>query len=431
MKLPNTSRLMHCSLILFTAMVGAVLPQLASAQKVERSQNTYHVQACPGPAAPDTARCHAHVVTDSKGVPFENLNKNGKPILLDATPDRGGATPAVTPAGYGPPDLRSAYGLGSADVGQTTTTIAIVDAYGYTNALTDLNVYRKQFSIPAIPACTSSLKTGCFAKYNQNGQQSGYPRNNTGWAQETALDLQMASAMCPACKIILVQANSNSYSDLATAENTAAKLGARVISNSYGGSESSGTAVYDQAYNHSGVAITVSSGDSGYGVQFPASSEFVTAVGGTSLHKDQFGAWYETVWSGAGSGCSSVYAKPLWQTDRGCSKRTVADISAVADPATGVAVYAPSSSTSSSWMVFGGTSVAAPLIAGIYGVHGGILLTGAKSLYDYVTLGTQPPLHDVTSGNNGSCGSSYLCTGITGYDGPSGLGTPNGPAAFQ
>lgn len=428
-KLPTISRLTFGPLVLLTAMAGTALP--AAAQQVERSGNTYHVQVCPGPAAPDTARCHAHVVTDNKGIAFQNLNKNGMPLLPEVGPDRGGSQPAATPAGHGPADLRDAYGV-PAGAGATSTIIAIVDAYGYTNALADLNVYRKQFGLGTILACPSNTATGCFAKYNQNGQQSGYPRDNTGWAQETALDLQMASAMCPACTIILVQANSSSYANLAAAENTAAKLFAHVISNSYGGSESSGSLTYAPSYDHPGIAITVSSGDSGYGVQFPASSNTVTAVGGTSLTKNQYGVWSETVWSGAGSGCSTVYAKPGWQPNLGgCQMRIVTDISAVADPATGVAVYAPVTPKSSSWMVFGGTSVAAPLIAGIYGVNGANFSYGAQSLYNYVSAKTTPLLHDVTSGSNGSCGGSYLCTGTVGYDGPTGLGTPNGAAAFQ
>jgi len=197
-----------------------------------------------------------------------------------------------------------------------------------------------------------------------------------------------------------------------------------VISNSYGGGEA-GSGPFESAYNHLGIGVTVSSGDSGFGVQFPASSPHVTAVGGTSLRRaSNARGWTETVWSGAGSGCSSVYAKPAWQTDPSCTRRTVADVSAVSDPNTGVAVYAPISSTTSTWLVFGGTSVAAPVIAGVYAVNGGT-----------VTYGSDPYAHpgalfDVVSGSNGSCGGSYLCTGKVGYDGPTGLGTPNGVSAF-
>ena len=331
--------------------------------------------------------------------------------------DDGSAATSTTPTGFGPSDLRSAYNISGN--GSSNTTIAIVDAYGYPRAAVDLATYRKTYGLPA---CTA--RNGCFTKVDENGGTS-YPKFNSSWSIETALDLQMASAMCPSCKILLVEAASSSYQDLATAENTAASLGAHVISNSYGGSES-GTQSYEANYNHPGVAVTASSGDSGYGPQFPASSPHVTAVGGTSLTADSSTArgWSETAWSGAGSGCSTVYPKPSWQTDTGCANRTIADVSAVADPDTGVAVYAPTSITKSAWYVVGGTSVAAPLIAGIYGLNGGAVNYGSDP---YAHLAD---LNDVTSGSNGSCSPSYLCTAGPGYDGPTGNGTPNGIGAF-
>ena len=391
---------------LLSAVVALGLAFSASAQaqvRVERSRNVFHVAACAGPIAPGMARCFAHVVTD----------RSGNYIIFN----RGVVKRNVTPSGYGPADLRSAYKVTA--TGSSATTIAIVDAYGYKNAETDLGVYRSQFGLPA---CTTA--NGCFAKYNQNGVKGSYPRDNTGWSQETALDLDMASAMCPNCRIILVEATSATFGNLATAENTAAALGAHVISNSYGGGES-GSQSYEPYYHHPGVAITVSSGDSGYGVQFPATSPHVTAVGGTSLFRDSSSrGWSETVWSGAGSGCSAIYAKPVWQTDPLCGTRMEADVSAVADPATGVAVYAPVNRTSSGWLVFGGTSVAAPLVGGIYGANGGTVNYGSDP-YAHTNL-----LFDVTSGSNGSCGGTYFCTGGLGYDGPTGLGTPNGTGAF-
>ena len=366
------------------------------AQKIERSGNVFHMAVCAQPAA-GMARCHAHVVTDSKGKLFSY---------------------SLAPVGgYAPADLRSAYAI--AAKGKATTIIAIVDAFGYTNAESDLGVYRAQFHLRA---CTTA--NGCFKKLNQNGVQGSYPAQNDGWAQESALDLDMASAMCPACQIWLVEANSNSYSNLATAVNTAASLGAHVISNSYGGGES-GTQSYEASYTHAGVAVTVSTGDSGYGVQFPASSPHVIAVGGTHLTMDGSArGWAESAWSGAGSGCSTIYAKPKWQLDPDCSKRSLADVSAVADPATGVAVYGPTSGTNSAWLVFGGTSVAAPLIGGIYGARGGTVTYGSNPYKHTASL------NDVVSGSNGSCGGSYLCTAGVGYDGPTGLGTPIGTIAF-
>ena len=321
-------------------------------------------------------------------------------------------------AGYTPCDLRSAYALSSTTAG-SGETVAIVDAYDDPNAEADLAVYRSTYGLPP---CTTA--NGCFKKVNQSGVQGSYPRGDTGWAEEISLDLDMVSAVCQNCNILLFEAPTNSFTNLLPAADTAASLGANAISNSYGGSEFSSETSYDSYYNHPGVAITASSGDSGYGVQYPAASQYVTSVGGTSLAKSSSTrGWSETVWSGAGSGCSSYESKPSWQKDAGCADRTVADVSAVADPNTGVAVY--DSYNQSGWLEFGGTSVASPIIASVYALAAN---TGS------VTYGSYPyshttSLNDVTSGSNGSCGS-YLCTAGTGYDGPTGLGTPKGSTAF-
>jgi subtilase family serine protease len=321
------------------------------------------------------------------------------------------------PAGYTPSDLRSAYAVTGS--GSPNTVVAIVDAYGYANAENDLAVYRSRFGLPA---CTTA--NGCFRKVNQRGVQGGYPRSNLGWSQESALDLDMVSAMCPGCSLLLVEADTSSFADLSAAVRTAAALGAHVIGNSYGGGES-GSSPYEPSFDYAGIAVTVSSGDSGYGVEFPASSPHVIAVGGTSLARSSNSrGWSETTWSGAGSGCSAVYSKPTWQTDSGCTRRTVADVAAVADPNTGVAVYGPATRSRSAWLVFGGTSVSAQVVAGVYGVNG-----------TAVSYGSDPYRHssalfDVTSGSNGQCGGSYLCVAGPGYDGPTGLGTPNGITAF-
>jgi subtilase family serine protease len=353
-----------------------------------------HARVCDAAKA-DEAQCHAHAIIENDGSVAAN----------------------AVPSGYGPSDLRSAYNVTSN--GSSTTTIAIVDAYGYANAEADLAVYRAQYGLPA---CTTA--NGCFTKVNQNGKAKNYPKDDVGWSEESALDLDMASAMCPSCKIILVEATSPSFANLAAAVDTAAAMGAHVITNSYGGGEAGSTG-YESHYNHPGVAITVSSGDDGFGVEFPASSPHVTAVGGTSLVRSSSArGWNETAWNGAGSGCSTVYAKPSWQHDSGCSKRTVADVSAIADPNTGVAVYGPVTRKKTGWMVFGGTSVAAPLVGGVYAANGTSVTYGSDP-YSHVGA-----LYDVAGGSNGSCGGSYLCTAITGYDGPTGLGTPNGTSAF-
>jgi subtilase family serine protease len=391
--------------------LAATVAPAATNTPIQRSGNTFHMAVCGLYSLPGTARCHAHVVTDARGNILESPR--------NVAPHAGSG-----PSGYHPLDLQSAYNL-SPPTGAPGSgpTIAIVDAYGYPSAESDLGVYRSQFGLGP---CTTA--NGCFKKVDQNGG-TNYPRTDTGWSQESALDLDMVSAMCPNCKIVLVEAASNSFANLGAAENYAASTTgahAHAISNSYGGSDSSSSQSYEsQWYNHSGVAITVSSGDSGYGVEFPASSQYVTAVGGTHLVRSTGGrGWTETAWSGAGSGCSKYVNKPSWQNDNLCTGRTVADVSAVADPNTGVSVYGPVNRRGSGWLVFGGTSVAAPLIAGIYGVNGGAVNYGSNPYASSATL------FDITSGSNGSCGGSYFCTAGTGYDGPTGLGTPNGSSAF-
>ena len=381
----------------FAGAFGA--PALAqSAMGIERSGNVFHKAACSHAVAPGEAYCHARVVTDSTGNEKEGKNAN--------------AAPNVTPSGFSPASLRLAY----RDTGTGTGTIAIVDAYGYANAEADLAIYRTQYGLPA---CTTA--NGCFRKVDQNGGTS-YPRNNTGWAQEQALDVDMASAMCPTCKILLVQSNSATLANLAAAVSTAARLGAVVISNSYGGGEAGSTA-YASAYSQPGIAVTVSSGDSGYGVAFPASAPGAIAVGGTHLVADtSTRGWTETVWNGAGSGCSATYPKPGFETDGLCAFRMEADISAVADPATGVAVYGPTGTGSKSgWLVFGGTSVSAPLVGGIYAAYN-VRPQAAAGIWANRGAGQ----NDVTVGSNGTCGGTYLCTAGVGYDGPTGWGTPNG-----
>ena len=374
---------------------GAAAPN-ASVSSTGQAMQFLHARVCPG-AVVGTARCHSWVRVDAKGAPMAT----------------------TTPSGYGPADLTSAYSIAAnSGAGQT---IAIVDAYDDPNAENDVNVYRSQYGLPA---CTTA--NGCFKQINQSGGTS-YPKANGSWAQEISLDLDMASAICPNCHILLVEASSNSFANLSAAVDQAAKTpGVVAISNSYGGSEYSSETTDEAHYNHPGIAVTVSSGDNGYGVEFPAASQYVTAVGGTHLTRSGTG-WAETAWSGAGSGCSAYITKPSWQTDAGCARRTVADVSAIADPNTGVAVYdSYAYRGASGWMVFGGTSVAAPIIASVYAVANN---TSA------ITYGSYPyshtaSLHDVTSGSNGTCGGSYLCTAITGYDGPTGLGTPNGTGAF-
>jgi subtilase family serine protease len=373
------------------ALGGVSTASAQSAQAVEHSGRVFHIKACPTFEGTQSARCFAHIVTDGRGnILMSNVARN------------------ATPAGYSPAQLRAAYVITGS--GSSATTVAIVDAYGYPNAASDLATYRAQFGLPA-----ANLRI-----VNQSGGNR-LPKTNVGWDQEQALDLDMVSSMCPNCSILLVQASSASYANLGTAVNTAVSMGAKVISNSYGGGENNTTGIESTYYNHPGVAVTASSGDSGYGVQFPAASPHVIAVGGTSLNLNGT----ETVWSGAGSGCSAVYGKPTWQHDPLCTTRMEADVSAVADPNTGVAVYGPGSGGRSGWLVFGGTSVAAPLIGGIFGEKG-----NAVSYSSGIYAAPSSAFHDITSGSNGSCGGTYFCTGVAGYDGPTGRGTPNGDTAF-
>lgn len=323
------------------------------------------------------------------------------------------------PSGLTPTNLQNAYKLPSAKAGRGQT-IAIVDAYNDPNAEKDLAIYRSTFRLPP---CTTANR--CFKKVDQDGGKK-YPLANNGWASEISLDLDMVSAIAPNSHILLVESNNASFNDLGRAVNTAVHLGAKEISNSYGGSENLLDATrMAQYYNHHGVVITASSGDSGYGVQLPAAYNTVISVGGTSLSQAHTRrGWTESAWNGAGSGCSLYIGKPKWQKDNGCKKRTVADVSAVADPNTGVAVYNTFQSNGN-WFVYGGTSASSPIIAAVFALAGNAAKINGSYLYSHTSH-----LNDVTSGGNGTCHPGYLCTSGKGYDGPTGLGTPNGTGAF-
>ncbi len=319
-----------------------------------------------------------------------------------------GGTQNIT--GYLPADIQAAYGLPSSTNG-TGQTVAIVAADGYARAEGDLATYRSQFGLPA---CTTA--NGCFVKVNQKGQPNHYPHPNQGWDEEQAMDLDMASAVCPNCHLLLVETNNPTMHSLGAGAVEAVKLGATIVSNSYG---ATGTADASD-YAHEGVIYVGASGESGFGVGIPAGFPTVVSVGGTSLTEGGSGrGWSETAWSGSGSGCTS-FTKPSWQTDKGCQQRTMNDVAAVADPETGVAVYV------NGWFQFGGTSAATPIVAAIYALAGNAsTLDAAQSLY-----ANTADLFDVTSGSNGTCSKMYLCTAGPGYDGPTGNGTPNGVGAF-
>jgi hypothetical protein len=318
---------------------------------------------------------------------------------------------------YDPAYLQSAYNAPSSDHG-SGKTIAIVDAYDDPNAETDLTAYRTQFGLPD---CTAG--NGCFQKVDQTGG-TNYPTYNSSWSYEIALDTDMVSALCPNCHIMLVEATTSSIANLGAAENEAATLGADVISNSWGTPDMGNGATYDALYfTHPGIPMTAASFDTGDGVSYPAASTNVVAVGGTSLDQttdDGTRNATETAWSGGESGCDALETKPAWQSDPDCAGRTVADVSAVADPTTPVWMY-----EDGTWYKAGGASAAAGIVASFYGLAAASDDPAASLLYSH-----SGSLNDITSGSNGSCGGSYFCTAQAGYDGPTGLGTPNGITAF-
>ncbi len=326
----------------------------------------------------------------------------------------------------GPEDLQAAYNLPNGGEGQT---VAIVDAFGYSNAEADLAVFREHYGLPA---CTSD--NGCFKTVDQRGGQD-FPADNPGWTIEAALDLDAVSSVCPKCNILLVQADSASFDDLGAAVDEAASEGAVAISNSYGyDGEAADQTSYDHFYDHPGIAVTVSSGDTGNVQSWPATNPTVVAVGGTSLTRDDSArGWHESVWGsasggdGAGSGCSLYEPRPEWQegVDTTCSDhKATADISADADPATGLGIY--NSAAAGGWAQYGGTSLSSPLMAGMYALAGTPTPDTYPVSYPYADTSN---LNDVTDGANGSCGNK-LCQGAPGWDGPTGLGTPDGVSAL-
>jgi subtilase family serine protease len=380
-------------LIALTGGRTAAPPPVAATEAVTS------VPAC-HPAGPDEARCFARLVTDAHGK---------------------GVKSSSHARGLGPAELSSAYRLPA--TGGEGKTVAVVDAFDDPNIEADLGVYRSTFGLPA---CTTA--NGCFRKLDATG--TGHPPPaDADWAKETALDLDMVSAACPNCRILLVEAGGQDIPSLGAAENLAAATpGVVAISNSWGVVESDKEVGWEHFFNHPGIAVVVASGDLGYQPVFPAASPHVTAVGGTTLTRNPNVArgWEETAWSSSGSGCSTLMPKPGWQHDPGCTRRSIADVSAVADPASGVAMY--DSYGSQGWIKAGGTSIGAPLVAGIYALAGNAAsVVGGSYPYSHTTF-----LNPVVQGSNDFFCDSYLCKAgpNPGYNGPTGLGTPNGTGAF-
>jgi len=389
--------------ILFAAISMFCLAGSAKAAAINNSR------ACSVAKKAGLASCNAHVLSDAKGKFLVN----------------------TSPQGFGPADLRSAYNLSGRSNGNPI--VAIVDSYDDPTIKNDLDVYSKKFDLPVLPNCGGTINKSsipCFSKVSQRGT-TALPKANSGWSMEIALDVEAVHAVCENCSILLVEAPSPNMNNLMMSIDTAVKLGAVSVSNSYGGPEFKGETAFDLHFKHKSIAFTVSSGDSGYGVEYPAASPFVTAVGGTSLYLGSDGKYKnEDAWPGAGSGCSQFEPKPSWQTDGKCSGRTVADVSAVADPATGMAIYTTTSQKGQKgWFTVGGTSLSSPIIAAVYALAKNMPANVSANSLPY-NLGNRNNLHDVVGGSNGDCSTAYLCSGKTSYDGPTGLGSPKGTGAF-
>ena len=380
-------------------------------------------------ASPKSAEAHY----TNAGCNAANLKKNYAQcfaVVYTAIKDKIAATPNQPPASaLGPADIQSAYKLPATGQGET---VAIVDAFGDSTAESDLATFR---SFYGLTPCTTA--NGCFQKVDQNGGTNYPPDNNSpdgGWDLETSLDLDAVSAACPNCHILLVEGNDNSIANLGIAEDTAVSLGAKFVSNSYGilGEDPSETS-FDQYYNHQGVAVVASTGDFGNVTNWPATSPYVTGAGGTTLTKDTSvpRGWDETAWDSGGSGCSPFEPRPSYQNNisTDCpNNKAIADLSADADPNSGLAVY--DTNGESGWLQVGGTSLSSPLLTAMYALAGTPVANTYPVSYPYQDANQSSDLFDITQGSNGGCGN-VLCNAGPGWDGPTGLGTPDGVAALS
>jgi len=359
------------------------------------------------------AECHVLIVT--KGV---------KP----------NCSPSGGSCGWRPIDLETRYNLTKSLGKGSGTVVALIELGDLSTAESDLSTYRSTFG----------LGTATFKKFNQYGETSGYPESceDFGWCVETDLDIQMVSSSCPKCTIYLIEGGNcgGVVCGLEGAESEAVTLGAKILSNSWGCSsfnygENCGDSNFPNYFNTPGVAYLASSGDSGYPeIEWPAALANVLAVGGTQLAESS-STFSETVWDGAGAGCATTTTKPSWQHDPDCSGRTISDISAEAGCNPGVAEYI---STYGGWTTVCGTSVAAPLTAGIVALAGNeSSITGGKTFWDLKRKKHKGDLHTISSGSDGSC-SNYICQaglskkdgGYRHYSGPAGWGTPIGISAY-
>ena len=446
---------------------------------------------CPAPLPGDVGCLGLRLVpTSPMSVPGARALPHARPsgvssaslLAAEASP----ATEYTTPraGSLTPSELHTAYSLPSSTAAESTQTIGIVDAYNDEKAEADLATYDTNFGLRP---CTET--NGCFRKVNGAGTTSPWPEANAGWTGEISTDIETAHGVCPNCSILLVEAANTSFASLEEAERTAARLGATEISNSYGSSGKE-PSKDSSAFNQPGIVVTASAGDSGYlnwieqeksgsrpAAVYPASSPHVVAVGGTRLLREAGGKYAsESVWNdggessgvadgngAAGGGCSVPFTAPIWQQDVpnwyavGCgTKRAVSDVSADADPYTGVAVYDSTEfDEAKGWATYGGTSVASPIIAATFALAGGAhgVAYPARTLYENEAKAPST-LHDVVSGSNGECTKPFesthgtsgcttpseeaasclqqaICLAGPGYDGPTGLGTPDGIGAFE
>ncbi len=435
-------------MLLALAAVGllslAATPSLAGASAAPR----YRVQRVCGKPPAGAAACLSMKLVPAD-LSSSELQANASRQAAEAGR---GARPAVSvkspiPGYLTPQRLHEAYALPSDSLASSLQTVAVVDAYDDPTAEADLDVYDKQFGLSA---CTTA--NGCFRKLNQDGQPGPLPPKEGEWAGEISIDVQMAHAICETCKVLLVEADNESFASLGHAVNAAVNAGATVVSNSYGAPERSPSSakLASLYFDHPGVVITASSGDCGYlntacgglrdAAEFPAGAPGVVAIGGTSL-KQVKKAWTSTTWDEGGSGCSLVFSAPAWQSATpnfsatGCAAgRSVADVSAIGDPNTGVDVYDSTpegNGNPTGWGVWGGTSVASPIVAAEFALSGGAQAVAYPAATLYTHLGDPSALYDVISGSNGTCSGASSCQAIAGYDGPTGVGSPLGLSAFS
>ncbi len=390
-----------------TAVALTTVAALAAPGPAAGAERPTPVAVC-APASSDvTTNCLAEQLQDSAGR---------------------GVSPAEMPAqALSSTDIRQAYGLGDSRAGGRA--VAVVAAGGYPALASDLATYREA---QGLPPC--GVEEGCLRILDQRGGQVA-PPVIPGWPVEQALDVDAVSATCPDCRIVVVQASSAGIADLATAVATAAAVeGVVAISNSYTTPNDQSDRKYGTFFDHPGVVVTAAVGDTGPGrAGYPASSRFVVAVGGTTLSRAPGTArgWEESAWLDSRSGCSGKNGPPVGQAAfaTGCKGRAVADLSAVADPITGLAVYAPTS-TGSAWMVVGGTSLAAPVIAAIAAqVEPAAGTSASPRAVDRLYAAPSPSFNDVTSGAVPGC-RTVLCAAGSGWDGLTGRGTPRGTAPF-